>query len=324
MKVDVESCVLCGGNETATVSTKLRHDKLGVIVRCIECGLVRLMGARSYASRLNEFYAEQYAQQYYSGIKGELDSLFDSFLPVQGHRVEKVAPYLSQTDRVLEVGSGTGYFLASIRDRVASVQGLELNRKEAAYASSVRDIPTSYLPYENSDLPRGYFDHLFLFQVLEHAADPVTFLADLKSFLRPGGHLHIEVPNLLDPLAWFYDVVSYRDFYYQEPHLYYFTPETLNKICTSSGFSVKNIFGFQQTSFINHINWLFLHQPQRSRWDCIQQVLPSDSLINEVPTTVRKEFDQLFMEFNQKYQRFLERNGYSDMIFATIQLDGVV
>jgi 2-polyprenyl-3-methyl-5-hydroxy-6-metoxy-1,4-benzoquinol methylase len=312
-------CVVCGNDDVSIVSTKLRHNKSGEVVRCTVCGLVRLKGAQAYAPRLNDFYSEQYAQQYYSGIKGEMDSLFESFLPVQGHRVEKVASYLKSTDRVLEVGSGPGYFLASIRDRVAEVQGIELNRKEAVYASTVRGIPTSHLPHENSDVQRGYFDHLFLFQVLEHAANPIEFLNGLKSFLRPGGRIHIEVPNLLDPLTSFYDVEPYRDFYYQEPHLYYFTPETLAKVCEMAGFRAEKIFGFQQTSFINHINWLFLRQPQRSRWDCIQSSLPAESLMMDVPVAARCEFDELMKDFNERYRSFLERNKYSDMVFATIQ-----
>lgn len=318
---NADVCALCGEENITVLSTKLRHDKPGTIVRCIGCGLVRLLGAHEYASRLDEFYSEQYAQQYYSGIKGELDSLFESFLPVQGHRVEKVTSYLKPSDRVLEVGSGPGYFLASIRDKVAEVQGIELNRREAAYASSVQGIPTSHLPHENSDVPRGHFEHLFLFQVLEHAANPIEFLSSLKSFLRPGGRIHIEVPNLLDPLAWFYDVEPYRAFYYQEPHLYYFTPETLTKVCEAAGFHAEKVYGFQQTSFTNHINWLFLRHPQRSRWDCIQSSLPAESLLADVPVDVRHEFDMLLADFNERYKHFLERRGYSDMVFATIQLE---
>ena len=290
-------------------------------MRCKVCGLVRLRGALAYASRLNEFYAEQYAQQYYSGIKGELDTLFESFLPVQRHRIAKVAPYLKSSDRVLEVGSGPGYFLASISDRVAEVQGIELNRKEAAYAAAVRGIPTSYVPHEQSDLPRGGFDHLFLFQVLEHAANPIEFLGSLKSFLRPGGHMHIEVPNLLDPLVWFYDVQPYRDFYYQEPHLYYFTPQTLTRVCEAAGFRPQKVYGFQQTSFVNHVNWLFRRRPQASRWDCIQPTLPTGALLAEVEPQVHHEFDVLMTDFDLRYRSFLEQSGYSDMIFATIQFD---
>jgi 2-polyprenyl-3-methyl-5-hydroxy-6-metoxy-1,4-benzoquinol methylase len=315
-----DTCALCGSGDAQVVSTKLRHEKAGVVVRCGSCGLVRLRGAQEYAAHLNQFYAEQYAQQYYSGIKGELDSLFESFLPVQGHRVDKVAPFLRSTDRVLEVGSGPGYFLTSIRDRVAEIQGLELNRKEAAYAASVRAVPTSTLPHETSDLPRGHYDHLFLFQVLEHAANPVRFLTELKSFLRPGAHLHIEVPNVLDPLVAFYDVAPYRDFYYQEPHLYYFSPETLTNVCAAAGFEIKKVQGFQQTSVINHLHWLFARGPQASRWDCIQSRLPAGSVLDSVDSAGKKALEVLLSEFNQSYQRLLEQHGFSDMVFATIKV----
>lgn len=315
-----DTCILCGSERYEILSTKLRHDRPGSVVRCGGCGLGRLLGAQGYAEKLNDFYVEQYAQEYYSGVKAQLDSLFDSFLPVQAHRVENMSPYLDHSHRVLEIGSGPGYFLASIRDRVAEIQGVELNRREACYAREVRGIPTSDRPHESGNLPRGYYDNICLFQVLEHTADPVKFLAGLKHFLREGGRIHIEIPNLMDPLVWFYDVEPYRNFYYQEPHLYYFTPETLGKVCEAAGFKTAKIFGFQQTSLVNNLNWVFLGKPQASRWDCIQPTLPPRSLREDVSVRVRDEFAKLLTEFNRRYIHFMERSGYTDMVFATIDI----
>ncbi len=123
----------------------------------------------------------------------------------------------------------------------------------------------------------------------------------------------------MDPLVWFYDVEQYRNFYYQEPHLYYFTPETLVKVCDSAGFRVVKVFSFQQTSLVNNLSWLFVGKPQPSRWDCIQPTLPANSIREDVSEQVRVEFDKLLAEFNSRYVDFMERNCYSDMIFATIE-----
>ncbi|MBU6376676.1 MAG: methyltransferase domain-containing protein [Bdellovibrionales bacterium] len=46
-----------------------------------------------------------------------------------------------------------------------------------------------------SELPQGYQADLILcLEVLEHVADPVTFLVESKSYLRAGGELWISVP----------------------------------------------------------------------------------------------------------------------------------
>lgn len=315
-----DHCVLCGSDQYHVISTKLRYDKLGTVVTCSQCGLSRLLGVQSYAQRLNEYYADQYAQEYHTGVKKELDSLFESFIPVQAQRIEKVRPYLGSTHRILEIGSSTGYFLDGVRPFVAEIQGLELNRNEARYATEVRNVPTINSPLETSSLPLNCYDHICLFQVLEHAANPIEFLSGLRKLLRPGGKVHIEVPNLMDPLVWFYDVEEYRDFYYQEPHLHYFTPETLRKVCQAESFELVNIYGFQQTSLINNLNWVFLRKPQRSRWDCIQSRLPDGSIRGDTPIALRAEFEALLENFNSRYKGFMEQNGFTDMIFATVSV----
>lgn len=313
-----ESCCLCGSTEYNIISEKLRYDKPGTVVLCPHCGLARLLGIAAQVEKLNDFYAGQYAQEYHPGVKKDLDSLFKSFLPVQAQRLEKISPFLKSSDRVLEVGSSTGYFLYSLRARVAEIQGLELNKQEARYATEIRGVPTLDLPLENSNLPHNYYDHICIFQVLEHAPNPMVFLENLRPFLRTGGKIHIEVPNLLDPLVAFYDVADYRNFYYQEPHLYYFTPEVLAKICEAASYKLIKVSGFQQTSFINHFHWLWQRRPQPSRWDCMQSRLPSGSLQTNLPLETADSFQILLDNFNADYIAWLEKNGFTDMIFATI------
>lgn len=314
-------CVLCHTVEHETLTNKLRFEKPGVVVKCIQCGLVRIKNAIGYEEKLNNYYAEQYATEYHLGVKKDLDTLYDTFLPVQESRVEKIKPYIKNGDRVLEIGSSVGYFLNSIRPFAGQVQGQELNKAEAAYAQTAKNIPTSTIPIERSDLPQGYYDHICLFQVLEHMAEPMKFLATVKKFLSPQGKIHIEVPNLMDPLVWLYDIEEYRNFYYQEPHLHYFSLETLTKICEKSGFKVDAAYGFQQTSLLNNLNWLLTKKPQKSRWDCIQATLAENSFRKEISPIIKQDFQELLEKFNSMYLEFLTGHGFGDMLFATISKD---
>tara|TARA_B100001123_G_scaffold101813_1_gene117670 strand:+ start:30987 stop:32780 length:1794 start_codon:yes stop_codon:yes gene_type:complete len=318
----VDVCVLCGSGDVHTITDKMRHEKIGTVVRCVKCDLARLMGAQKYEEKLDGFYEEQYALHYFLGVKSDASTLHKTFLPVQKDRVKKLAPYLHKTDKVLEVGSGTGYFLETIRNKVTEVQGIELNKNHAAYASEVLGIPTINKAHGNSDLPLAYYDHLCLFQVLEHATNPIKLIRELKPFLKTGGHLHIEVPNLLDPMVSFYDVEAYRNFFYQIPHLYYFTPETLAKICSKvTGLKPIKIFGFQQTSLINHLNWAFWGKPQKSRWDCIQPVLPEDFLGSDISEETKTTLNEILLDVDQRYKEFLESNNFSDNLFATFVVE---
>ena len=315
-----EICSCCDSESSQFVTNKLRHGKIGNVVKCNQCGLVRIDNALSYEEKLNQYYQEQYSEEYYLGIKKDLDMLYDSFLAVQSHRVEKIKNYIKKDHSLLEVGSGPGYFLHAIRPHLKEIQGIELNRKEAQYANESKHIPTSEQPIENTDVKTSYFDHICIFQVLEHAANPVKFLQKLKKFSKSGSYIHIEVPNVNDPLVAFYNVESYRDFYYQEPHLYYFTPETLKSVCEKAGFEIINIYGFQQTSIINNLNWVFLEKPQASRFDCIQAILPSDKIRKDIPAHKLAEFDKFLNQVNDQYRDMMEKLNYSDMIFATIRI----
>ncbi|MDF1795409.1 MAG: methyltransferase domain-containing protein [Coxiellaceae bacterium] len=121
------------------------------------------------------------------GIKKDLDKMFDTFLPLQKDRVKKIKPYLKPEHTALEIGSNTGYFLHVIKPLVSEIQGQELNVAVAQYAAEVRGIPTSPAPIEQNELPEHQFDHICLFQLLEHAVNPIGVLDGLKRLLKPGG-----------------------------------------------------------------------------------------------------------------------------------------
>lgn len=97
--------------------------------------------------------------------------------------------------RVLEVGCGRGAFLAKAKQLGAYVYGIELN-KAAAEVASQRGI--NILQCELEKAPPdwiGSFDLLTSFQVVEHVGDPFAFCEALFSLIKPGGELHVAVPN---------------------------------------------------------------------------------------------------------------------------------
>jgi SAM-dependent methyltransferase len=106
--------------------------------------------------------------------------------------------------RVLEVGVGTGHFLATARNNGHDVQGLELNPSAAARARAQGfEVFESDL-VELAAKMSGHFDALCSFQVLEHVPNPRAVLEAMAKILRPGGLLVVSVPNaavmrIIDP-----------------------------------------------------------------------------------------------------------------------------
>jgi 2-polyprenyl-3-methyl-5-hydroxy-6-metoxy-1,4-benzoquinol methylase len=99
---------------------------------------------------------------------------------------------------VLEVGCGRGYFLRSLQGSVANARGLELNTQ------AIADKVTRF-PVDNAQLgsvarhERGKYDAVCAFQVIEHIADPASFLKDMTDCLGVNGKLILSAPNYAYP-----------------------------------------------------------------------------------------------------------------------------
>ena len=98
-------------------------------------------------------------------------------------------------DRVLDVGCGSGAFLALAMANGAEVQGIETSEagRRAAEARGFQVSREAVSVFAEAN--RGAFEVVTAFQVLEHVPLVQQFLQCLLSLLRPGGRLIVAVPN---------------------------------------------------------------------------------------------------------------------------------
>ncbi len=134
--------------------------------------------------------------------------------------------------RLLEVGVGGGSFLTAALAAGFEPEGCELSEslaRRVAERTSVR-LHAGKL----SSLPTCAFDVICMHHVLEHVRDPVGFLREAHKRLRPGGVLHIAVPN---EGAWEARLPGWNC--YEQYHFAYFNRETLERVCESAGFTIE-------------------------------------------------------------------------------------
>lgn len=99
---------------------------------------------------------------------------------------------------LLEVGCGWGdmthYFVSRFRRIVALDGSLDCVRRTRERCAPSSQVEVHHTLIERFDTDER-FEDIVLVRVLEHLVDPVGTLVKLASFLKPGGQLHLVVPN---------------------------------------------------------------------------------------------------------------------------------
>jgi SAM-dependent methyltransferase len=97
--------------------------------------------------------------------------------------------------RLLDIGCGTGEFLAQMRRAGWLVKGLEPDVQAAARARSA-GVPVVNAALEDSEFAPDSFDAITMSHVIEHLHDPLGALRICRRILQPDGLLWIATPNL--------------------------------------------------------------------------------------------------------------------------------
>ena len=126
--------------------------------------------------------------------------------------------------KLLDIGCGTGDFLAVVKTVGWDTVGFEPNEKARTLAES----KGVNLIADTKDLPDATFDVVTMWHVLEHVPDVQAQIAELKRLVKEGGTIIIAVPNFKS-----YDAQYYQNFWaaYDVPrHLWHFSKTAIKKL----------------------------------------------------------------------------------------------
>ena len=123
--------------------------------------------------------------------------------------------------RVLEIGCGTGDFVALANRSGYRVVGVDLDKEAVLVGKNYWKIDSilavsaeEYFSQNNGEK----FDIICFFAVLEHLSSPHQFFAELKTYLNSDGYVVFAVPNSDSPLQWLWRKVT-RVIDYPPQHL---------------------------------------------------------------------------------------------------------
>lgn len=305
-------CFICGGQKFEVVRRRLRYDIKRDVLECVRCGFVFLRPKSSSAS----FYKKAYYRKKYGPKFGKHSTpkeRFDIYYPFQKDIVSEIGHILKPKMKVLDVGCSAGFFLAALKGKVGLRVGIELSKDDARFIKKNLDFKVYNEPIEKLELPEGPFDLITSLQVLEHTDNPLLFLQNLKRHLKPDGYLYLELPNLNDPLLWYYKSSGYADFYYREPHLSYFSAKTLKKLLDKAGF-VGKIKTVQRYNFLNHMHWIFANQPQPDFAvgnSAPRLVTASDGRISQ---KIKKALNDFIAKTDRDYKNIINKYGLGESL----------
>jgi len=147
-------------------------------------------------------------------------------------RINKLHP---QKGKLLDIGAGTGDFLAKAKAKGWEVNGTEPNAKALAIAEE-KGIFLN--PGIQNPEPQSH-DVITMWHVLEHIPDTEKQLSRLKSLLKPEGTLIIAVPNYKSFDAHYYG--AHWAAYDVPRHLWHFSKTSITKLCSDNDLEVIRI-----------------------------------------------------------------------------------
>jgi 2-polyprenyl-3-methyl-5-hydroxy-6-metoxy-1,4-benzoquinol methylase len=152
--------------------------------------------------------------------------------------LERMEAVTGGTGRLLDIGSYMGLFLQAASRRGWDVRGIEPDHEAWTHATETLGLDVSLGTLETCPQPEGAFDAVTMLQVLEHVADPRSTLAVVRTLLRPGGVLVVEVPNID---CWPVKLLGRRHRHFAKHHFTFFSPRTLTQLLRESGFDVVSV-----------------------------------------------------------------------------------
>lgn len=223
--MQVEHVTICPLCRHSTFRPYKQIDEWG-LVRCRECGLV-FLNPRPNAAEQKRVYSNYYGYPPMPTDPVEKRRLID-------HEKFRVAPLSCwrSPGRLLDVGCGSGTFMALAREYGWTVTGTEIAPHCVTYAREELGLDVVQGDLLQLSLSQR-FDAISLNHVLEHMTDPVAQVQAAKALLEKDGLMYVSVPNhrcfdaRREGLQWEGWALPW--------HFYHYSPATLRWLLESCG-----------------------------------------------------------------------------------------
>jgi 2-polyprenyl-3-methyl-5-hydroxy-6-metoxy-1,4-benzoquinol methylase len=192
----------------------------------------------------NEFYSGAYKQYNDSSLEVQVQDreFYEGGLADMALHIAEILGKPLQSLSILDIGCGWSQALLFFEKMGMECFGFD-PAPEAVEFANRKGLRVKLAGMDRMDVFDGMkFDIVVLKNVLEHLADPVNVLQQIRTdILKQGGLLIIDVPNEFNPFQTAgRDVHNLNDWWVSPPgHLNYFSKDTLKATLEGEGYAVK-------------------------------------------------------------------------------------
>jgi len=287
-------CNICENTIFNTLSSKVRDSLKHKIIQCSKCKHIQLFPIPDYDENRKFYDNDKMSKNLKINLLKRIQekSQFDL-----DKDVEIVTNIASKHDKILEIGSGYGFFLSEMNKRGYDIKGIEISKSRRFASKKISDSVVYDYDLTQSVPDIGKYDVVVLFAVMEYISNPIQFLSNIRQLLNKKGKIIIKSPNVEDFQLKLNN--NYQSWFWQRAHINYLTQKILKLILRKSMFKKIKIRGLQRYSIENMFMWKFTGKPQLQN--------PTYSLNSDY-------------EFIEKYyKKFLEKNLICDTLIVTAE-----
>lgn len=234
-------CPVCGSAEFEIVLRVKDYTVSGEIFPVAECRSCSLRFTQDVpdAQSIGPYYKSEDYISHTNTAKGLINRLYHLVRKrtLAGKR-KLVTKQTGQTKgKLLDVGSGTGAFLAEMKQHGWETTGLEPDPDARKVAMEQHHVELQDMD-ALSGLVAGNYDAITLWHVLEHVHELHATVQQFHHLLKDGGKLIIAVPNYTSP-----DAGLYKEHWaaYDVPrHLYHFSPRSMQVLMEKHGLQIRH------------------------------------------------------------------------------------
>jgi SAM-dependent methyltransferase len=199
------------------------------MVRCPSCQFI-FLNPRPTMDSLLRFYQE------YLPEEGPSIESWEKMMRPVFHRAANLLKQYGREGRLLDVGTGFGFFLVEMKKRGWEAAGVDISQKAMDYARDVLGLTILPGPLEKADFPDNHFHAVTAFYVVEHLSHPMAFFRECHRILKPGGLLLLRYPHTT-PIKNLLQFFGIKNRLYDLPaHLSDFSPKMIQQCLEKIGF----------------------------------------------------------------------------------------